>query len=54
MDELNSLVQTFMEKQEQARVEQNGKMNEIHERLDRMNDKVDAQEKIRLEMRGQI
>ena len=35
-------------------MEQNGKMNEIHERLDKMNDKVDVQEKIRLEMRGQI
>ena len=54
MDELNPLVQSFMVKQEQARMEQNGKMNEIHERLDKMNDKVDVQEKIRLEMRGQI
>ena len=54
MDELNPLVQAFMVKQEQARMEQNGKMNEIHERLDKMNDRVDVQEKIRLEMRGQI
>ena len=54
MDELNPIVQTFMVKQEQARIEQNGKMGEIHERMDKLNERVDAQEKIRLEMRGQI
>ena len=41
-----------MVKQEQARAEQNGKMASILDRFDKLNEKFEEKEKIRLEMRG--
>ena len=54
LNELNPIVQKFMVKQEQARAEQNGKMASILDRFEKLNEKFDEKEKIRLEMRGQI
>lgn len=52
--ELKPMLQEFMIEQERARIEQNGKIYLFNDQIDKMTDRLEETNKVRLEMRSQI